>query len=91
MLVPLDGAARDLEALLDGEINGLVGDDDVSALGKGWNDRRDGRERLRVDDDVLGADKGGNVLLDLGVYVYGAETSAAAAGPSRPLHPPMVP
>ena len=48
MVEPADGAAGDLEALLDGEVDTAVGDYNVAALTEGGDDGGDGRERLRV-------------------------------------------
>ena len=38
VIIPTDGAARNLQTLLDGEVDCAVGDDDVTALTKGRND-----------------------------------------------------
>jgi hypothetical protein len=47
---PSDCTARDLNTLACGEVDGLVCNDNVAALGESRNDRGDGAERLSIDD-----------------------------------------
>ena len=39
MIVPTDGAPRDLKTLLDSEVHTAVGDNDVATLAEGTDDR----------------------------------------------------
>ncbi len=86
VIVPLDVAARALQTLADGVVDGLVGYNDVATLAKGRDYARDGREGLRVDNGTLGSEKGGDVGLELYVDVLGAvelrrSARADAVGP----------
>jgi len=69
VLEVLDVGARDQDALLDGEGNASVGNDEVAALAKGRDGAGDGRKAKRVEDGVLGAEEGGTLFLELCVHV----------------------
>lgn len=69
MVVPTDCAARDLQAFLDREVDAAIGDNHVTTLTEGRDDRADGRERLRVENGCLRPQEVGDVLLQLDVHV----------------------
>ena len=93
MVEPADSAARNLEALLNRKVDISVRNDDISAFAKGWDDGRNRRERLGVENCVFRSKEIRNILLEFGVNVDCAiETGWTATsetvfpeGLSRPL------
>jgi hypothetical protein len=69
VVIPLDGASRDLESLLHSKVDRLVRYDDVSSFCECWDDRGDGREGLGVDDDRFDADETGDIVLQLSMNI----------------------
>lgn len=86
MLIPPNGAPRNLHPLPDGIVDRLVRYNDIPSLGE----RRDYtgycRERLRIDDARRGAQECRNVSLDLHMHVLGAIKPGRAAWPN-PISP----
>ena len=68
-LEPLDRRPRNLHALLDPKVDGLVDDDNVASFGKGRNDGGSGGECLGVDDGGFLAYRVCEVILELCVDV----------------------
>lgn len=69
MVVPAHGRAGDLDALLDGEINGAVRNNDIAALAERGDDRRDSRKALGVQNGRLCTQEIGDVIFELHVDV----------------------
>lgn len=69
VVVPPNGAARDLESLLDGKIDTTVRNDNVTALAESRDHRANGSERLGIDNRRLRAQEVSNVLLQLDVHI----------------------
>ena len=69
VFIPLDGASRDLKSLLHSKVDRLVRYDYVSSFCERWNDRGDGRERLRINNDRFDADETGDIVFQLGMDV----------------------
>lgn len=69
MVEPADSATRDLEALLNCEVNAPVGNDDISSFGESWDDGRNRRERLGVENGIFRSKEICNVLLEVGMNV----------------------
>jgi len=69
-----------LETLLDGKVDGPVGDDDIAALRKRRNNGRDGGECLGVDDARLDAEEPCDFLLGIHVDVLSAVEIRGPAG-----------
>ena len=55
VIVPPNRAARDLETLLNGEVDTSIRDDHISTFAEGRDDGTDRRKRLRVEDGGLRA------------------------------------
>lgn len=68
-LEPFDGRPRNLYALLDPKVDGLVDDDDVTSFGKGRDDGGSCGECLGVDDGGFLAYCVGEVVFELCVDV----------------------
>ena len=69
MVEPADGATRDLEAFLNREVDVPIGNDNISSLGKGRNDRRNRGERLGVENSIFRPEEICDILLEIGVNV----------------------
>ena len=79
MLIPAYCTSRDLNALAYGEVDGLVCNNDVSALAEGRDNTRYGGKGLRIDDAGWHAQVCGDVLLCLHVYILRAVEAGRTA------------
>ena len=69
MVEPADGAARDLEALLDREVDISIRNNDISSFCEGRDDGRNRRECLGVEDSIFCPKEICNIFLQVGVNV----------------------
>mmetsp|Transcript_44272 Transcript_44272/g.103531 ORF Transcript_44272/g.103531 Transcript_44272/m.103531 type:complete len:334 (-) Transcript_44272:134-1135(-) len=76
-------ATREAHAHRRREVHAVVDEEKVALAHEGGDDRGDGRDAERVDDGLLGAQEGGQLVLQLEVHVEraveAARTASAAA------------
>lgn len=81
---PPNRRARYLDTLLDGKVYRTIRDNDIPSLAESRNDRRNGRESLRVNDRCFRSQEFRNITFQVKVYVCSAcEPHAVNAGDSN--------
>lgn len=75
MVIPPNGASRDLDTLLDCEVDTAVRDNDIPTFCEGCDDGRDCCESLRVDDSRFSAEEGSQVTFEVNVNICFAKKS----------------
>ena len=70
MVEPPDGRTRDLQTLLQGEVNASVRYDNVATFAECTNDRCRRREVLRIKNAVFCTKEVGDVPLELDMHIY---------------------
>lgn len=80
MFKPTNRRPRNLQTLLNSEIDSLVSNNDIPTFRKVRDDTGDGAECLRVDDCGFDAEEFGNVGFNLSVDIEGSVETGRTAG-----------